>query len=364
MGAWRGGARPAGGGGVASVACARTLRGAALVLGAASTPGWGRRARADRRRGSASEGGTAGPPFPERGGGRVQRGRGAAAVQAPVRAPQPGDTGLCRAGAARRGGVSWTQGPASPSFSGEPCGRPDAAARRVPRWIHVCPRRIAALSLRAARGGSPGWISPPPPPPLPGRPAVAAASRLPAARGGSSGGSLLPPPPPRSTSRRGPLARRGPRDCVLRVRMQLTCAPVAPRISSRPGFLGCWMIWVASRHGGIFILHAWLKFWASLSFEEGGVLSEFRRWSDWPSGSVDEPSSRGTESSALCCAVRPRGRICQERTYKDLEDPGKLLPSRILHGCSRSCGWTDGRTEDGSNGGPAPSPGPLGPGGS
>ncbi|XP_064350326.1 collagen, type I, alpha 1a isoform X3 [Camelus dromedarius] len=259
MGAWRGGARPAGGGGVASVACARTLRGAALVLGAASTPGWGRRARADRRRGSASEGGTAGPPFPERGGGRVQRGRGAAAVQAPVRAPQPGDTGLCRAGAARRGGVSWTQGPASPSFSGEPCGRPDAAARRVPRWIHVCPRRIAALSLRAARGGSPGWISPPPPPPLPGRPAVAAASRLPAARGGSSGGSLLPPPPPRSTSRRGPLARRGPRDCVLRVRMQLTCAPVAPRISSRPGFLGCWMIWVASRHGGIFILHAWLK---------------------------------------------------------------------------------------------------------
>ncbi|XP_064350327.1 uncharacterized protein MT0007 isoform X4 [Camelus dromedarius] len=287
MGAWRGGARPAGGGGVASVACARTLRGAALVLGAASTPGWGRRARADRRRGSASEGGTAGPPFPERGGGRVQRGRGAAAVQAPVRAPQPGDTGLCRAGAARRGGVSWTQGPASPSFSGEPCGRPDAAARRVPRWIHVCPRRIAALSLRAARGGSPGWISPPPPPPLPGRPAVAAASRLPAARGGSSGGSLLPPPPPRSTSRRGPLARRGPRDCVLRVRMQLTCAPVAPRISSRPGFLGCWMIWVASRHGGIFILHAWLKFWASLSFEEGGVLSEFRRWSDWPSGSVD-----------------------------------------------------------------------------
>nr|XP_031302668.1 uncharacterized protein LOC116151404 isoform X7 [Camelus dromedarius] len=24
-----------------------------------------------------------------------------------------------------------------------------------------------------------------------------------------------------------------------------------------------------------------------LSFEEGGVLSEFRRWFDWPSGSVD-----------------------------------------------------------------------------
>ncbi|XP_032332188.1 uncharacterized protein LOC116662557 isoform X1 [Camelus ferus] len=62
--------------------------------------------------------------------------------------------------------------------------------------------------------------------------------------------------------------------------------------------------------------------------------------------STAEPSSRGTESSALCCAVRPRGRICQERTYKDLEDPGKLLPSRILHGCSRSCGWTDGRKTD------------------
>ncbi|XP_032330171.1 uncharacterized protein LOC116661759 isoform X4 [Camelus ferus] len=60
----------------------------------------------------------------------------------------------------------------------------------------------------------------------------------------------------------------------------------------------------------------------------------------------EEPSSRGTESSALCCAVRPRGRICQERTYKDFEDPGKLLPSRILHGCSRSCGWTDGRKTD------------------
>ncbi|XP_072811187.1 uncharacterized protein [Vicugna pacos] len=29
------------------------------------------------------------------------------------------------------------------------------------------------------------------------------------------------------------------------------------------------------------------RFWASLSFEEGGVLSEFRRCSDWPSGSVD-----------------------------------------------------------------------------
>ncbi|XP_072813749.1 uncharacterized protein [Vicugna pacos] len=29
-----------------------------------------------------------------------------------------------------------------------------------------------------------------------------------------------------------------------------------------------------------------LRFWASLSFEEGGVLSEFRRCSDWPSGSV------------------------------------------------------------------------------
>ncbi|XP_032330175.1 uncharacterized protein LOC116661760 isoform X1 [Camelus ferus] len=62
--------------------------------------------------------------------------------------------------------------------------------------------------------------------------------------------------------------------------------------------------------------------------------------------STAEPSSRGTESSALCCAVRPRGRICQERTYKDFEDPGKLLPSRILHGCSRSCGWTDGRKTD------------------
>ncbi|XP_072811188.1 uncharacterized protein [Vicugna pacos] len=32
---------------------------------------------------------------------------------------------------------------------------------------------------------------------------------------------------------------------------------------------------------------AWFRFWASLSFEEGGVLSEFRRCSDWPSGSVD-----------------------------------------------------------------------------
>lgn len=63
-------------------------------------------------------------------------------------------------------------------------------------------------------------------------------------------------------------------------------------------------------------------------------------------GLFQEPSSRGTESSALCCAVRPRGRICQERTYKDFEDPGKLLPSRILHGCSRSCGWTDGRKTD------------------
>ncbi|XP_064350311.1 collagen alpha-1(I) chain [Camelus dromedarius] len=344
MGAWRGGARPAGGGGVASVACARTLRGAALVLGAASTPGWGRRARADRRRGSASEGGTAGPPFPERGGGRVQRGRGAAAVQAPVRAPQPGDTGLCRAGAARRGVVD--AGARLPFFfrgalrSTRRCGPP-----RPPLDPRVSTANRGPVAPRGPRG-IPGWISSPPL--FPGRPAVAAASRLPAARGGSPGGSLPPPlfpgRPAVAAASRLPAAREGFLFCMLGLNFGRLC------LSKRAVFCRSSAGGLIGRVGPSMAV----VFFIGLMHVCGFVSFL----------STAEPSSRGTESSALCCAVRPRGRICQERTYKDLEDPGKLLPSRILHGCSRSCGWTDGRTEDGSNGGPAPSPGPLGPGGS
>nr|XP_031302667.1 uncharacterized protein LOC116151404 isoform X6 [Camelus dromedarius] len=90
-----------------------------------------------------------------------------------------------------------------------------------------------------------------------------------------------------------------------------------------------------------------------LSFEEGGVLSEFRRWFDWPSGSVDEPSSRGTESSALCCAVRlgvESARRGLTRIWRILENC--YHPESYMDVQDLVDGRKDGR-EDGSNGGPA-----------